>query len=151
MKVLVTGSAGFIGSHVAQVLLARGDTVIGFDSLNDYYDVTLKQARLARFIDHPNYIHVQADLANRAAVEPYKAKIADGSLALVVADTLPTQIEQLKEGFSAGQVGQRPFEMGYKVMQAFEQMAEGGAAPEDPTYTGLDICTPETADTCIAK
>lgn len=89
--------------------------------------------------------------ANRAAVEPYKAKIADGSLALVVADTLPTQIEQLKEGFSAGQVGQRPFEMGYKVMQAFEQMAEGGAAPEDPTYTGLDICTPETADTCIAK
>jgi len=69
MKVLVTGTAGFIGSHVAQVLLARGDTVIGFDSLNDYYDVTLKQARLARFIDHPNYIHVQADLADRAAVE----------------------------------------------------------------------------------
>ena len=69
MKVLVTGTAGFIGSHVAQVLLARGDTVIGFDSLNDYYDVTLKEARLARFIDHPNYIHVQADLADRAAVE----------------------------------------------------------------------------------
>src|SRR3989339_304372 len=69
MKVLVTGTAGFIGSHVAQVLLARGDTVIGFDSLNDYYDVTLKQARLGRFIDHPNYIHVQADLADRAAAE----------------------------------------------------------------------------------
>ncbi len=89
--------------------------------------------------------------ANRAAVEPYKAAIADGSLALVVADTLPTQIEQMKEGYSAGQVGQRPFEMGYKVMQAFEQMAEGGAAPADPTYTGLDVCTPATADTCIAK
>jgi ribose transport system substrate-binding protein len=89
--------------------------------------------------------------ANRAAVEPYKGKIADGSLALVVADTLPTQIDQMKEGFSAGQVGQRPFEMGYKVMEAFEQMAEGGAAPADPTYTGLDICTPQTADTCIAK
>lgn len=89
--------------------------------------------------------------ANRAAVEPYKPKIADGSLALVVADTLPTQIEQMKEGFSAGQVGQRPFEMGYKVMLAFQQMADGGAAPEDPTYTGLDVCTPETADTCIAK
>ncbi len=68
MKVLVTGTAGFIGSHVAQVLLARGDTVIGFDSLNDYYDVTLKQARLARFIDHPGYVHIQADLADRAAV-----------------------------------------------------------------------------------
>jgi ribose transport system substrate-binding protein len=89
--------------------------------------------------------------ANRAAVEPYKDKIADGSLALVVADTLPTQIEQLKEGYSAGQVGQRPFEMGYQVMLAFQKMAEGGAAPADPTYTGLDVCTPETADTCIAK
>ena len=89
--------------------------------------------------------------ANRAAVEPYKGKIADGSLALVVADTLPIQIEQMKEGFSAGQVGQRPFEMGYQVMLAFQQMADGGAAPADPTYTGLDVCTPETADTCIAK
>ena len=67
--------------------------------------------------------------ANRAAVEPYKAKIADGSLALVVADTLPTQIEQMKEGFSAGQVGQRPFQMGYEVMNALQQMADGGAAP----------------------
>jgi ribose transport system substrate-binding protein len=89
--------------------------------------------------------------ANRAAVEPYKEKIASGELALVVADTLPIQIEQMKEGFSAGQVGQRPFEMGYQVMLAFQQMAEGGAAPADPSYTGLDVCTPETVDTCIAK
>lgn len=89
--------------------------------------------------------------ANRAAVEPYKAQIADGSLALVVADTLPVQIDQMKEGLSAGQVGQRPFQMGYEVMQAFQQIAEGGAAPADPSYTGLDVCTPETADTCIAK
>ncbi|WP_250633816.1 NAD-dependent epimerase [Pinirhizobacter soli] len=69
MKVLVTGTAGFIGSHVALRLLERGDEVIGFDSLNDYYDVTLKRARLARFIDHPKYTHIQADLADRAAVE----------------------------------------------------------------------------------
>jgi len=69
MKVLVTGTAGFIGSHVALTLLARGDEVIGFDNLSDYYDVTLKQARLARFIDHPNYTHVHADLADRDAVE----------------------------------------------------------------------------------
>ena len=89
--------------------------------------------------------------ANRAAVENYKDKIADGSLALVVADTLPVQIDQMKEGYSAGQVGQRPFEMGYEVMNAFQQMADGGDAPEDPTYTGLDVCTPETADTCIAQ
>ena len=69
MKVLVTGTAGFIGSHLAQRLLARGDTVVGIDNLNDYYDVRLKQARLARFADHPNYRHVAADLADRAAIE----------------------------------------------------------------------------------
>lgn len=69
MKVLVTGTAGFIGSHVAQRLLARGDEVVGFDSLNDYYDVELKKARLARIVDHPGYAHVQADLADREAVE----------------------------------------------------------------------------------
>ncbi len=69
MKILVTGTAGFIGSHVAIKLLERGDEVIGFDSLSDYYDVNLKKARLARFMDHPNYTHIQADLADRAAVE----------------------------------------------------------------------------------
>jgi len=69
MKVLVTGTAGFIGSHLALRLLERGDQVVGFDNLSDYYDVNLKKARLARFIDHPNYTHITADLADRAAVE----------------------------------------------------------------------------------
>ncbi|MGY0557239.1 NAD-dependent epimerase [Lysobacter sp. A421] len=69
MKILVTGTAGFIGSHVALKLLERGDEVIGIDNLSDYYDVTLKQARLARFADHPRYTHIQADLADREAVE----------------------------------------------------------------------------------
>ena len=69
MKVLVTGTAGFIGSHLAMRLLERGDEVIGFDNLSDYYDVNLKKARLARFIDHPGYTHITADLADRAAVE----------------------------------------------------------------------------------
>src|SRR5690606_34865183 len=69
MKVLVTGTAGFIGSHLALRLLERGDEVVGIDNLNDYYDVTLKQARLARFADHPGYTHVHADLADRDAVE----------------------------------------------------------------------------------
>jgi UDP-glucuronate 4-epimerase len=69
MRVLVTGTAGFIGSHVALQLLERGDEVIGFDSLNDYYDVNLKKARLARFMGHPGYTHIHADLADRTAVE----------------------------------------------------------------------------------
>ncbi|WP_287598299.1 NAD-dependent epimerase [Thermomonas sp.] len=74
MKVLVTGTAGFIGSHVAQMLLARGDEVVGVDNLNDYYDVSLKQARLARLLDKPGYTHIAADLADRAAVEQAFAK-----------------------------------------------------------------------------
>lgn len=69
MKVLVTGTAGFIGSHVAKRLLERGDEVIGVDNLNDYYDVELKRARLARFQDHSGYTHITADLADRSAIE----------------------------------------------------------------------------------
>ncbi len=69
MKILVTGTAGFIGSHVAMRLLERGDQVIGVDNLSDYYDVNLKKARLARFAEHPNYTHITADLADRDAIE----------------------------------------------------------------------------------
>ena len=69
MKILVTGTAGFIGMHTAEKLLARGDTVIGLDNMNDYYDVTLKKARLARLMAHANYRHVHADLADRPAME----------------------------------------------------------------------------------
>ena len=69
MKVLVTGTAGFIGSHVARHLLDRGDEVIGLDNLNDYYDVGLKRARLAQFDGNDAYTHVHADLADRAAIE----------------------------------------------------------------------------------
>ncbi|TVS18274.1 MAG: NAD-dependent epimerase [Gammaproteobacteria bacterium] len=69
MKVLVTGTAGFIGSHVAQRLLARGDEVVGLDNLNDYYDVTLKHARLDRLEQAARYTHVHADLADRGAME----------------------------------------------------------------------------------
>jgi ribose transport system substrate-binding protein len=89
--------------------------------------------------------------AYKNVAEKHKARIASGELALVVADTLPVQMELMKEGLSSGQVGQRPFQMGYETMNALLQMAEGGAPPKDPTYTGLDVCTPETADTCIAK
>jgi len=79
----------------------------------------------------------------------YKDKIASGALALVVADTLPVQIELMKKGLSAGQVGQRPFEMGYKTMYFLKDIKDGKAAPKDPTYTGLDVCTPKNVATCI--
>lgn len=67
MTVLVTGAAGFIGSAVSLRLLARGDTVIGIDNHNDYYDPALKEARLARQLGHPNYTHLRIDLADRSA------------------------------------------------------------------------------------
>ncbi|GAA0378976.1 NAD-dependent epimerase [Brevundimonas terrae] len=66
--VLVTGSAGFIGFHTAQRLLARGETVIGLDNLNAYYDPALKQARLDQLLAHPNYRHHTLDLADREGV-----------------------------------------------------------------------------------
>ncbi len=66
---LVTGTAGFIGSHVALRLLNDGHKVVGFDDMNDYYDVNLKKARLALFENHPNYTHITANLADRESVE----------------------------------------------------------------------------------
>ncbi|RAN80018.1 capsular biosynthesis protein CpsI [Bacillus sp. SRB_336] len=69
MRILVTGTAGFVGAALAQRLLARGDVIHGFDNHNDYYDPALKEARLARFADHPNYTHQRADLADADAVD----------------------------------------------------------------------------------
>jgi UDP-glucuronate 4-epimerase len=65
MKILVTGTAGFIGNQLALKLLKRGDQVIGIDNLNDYYDVNLKIARLARISDYKNYTDIRADIADR--------------------------------------------------------------------------------------
>jgi UDP-glucuronate 4-epimerase len=69
MRVLITGSAGFIGAALSEVLLARGDAVFGYDNLNPYYDVALKRARLARLEALPGFRHRVADLEDRAALE----------------------------------------------------------------------------------
>ncbi len=68
MKILVTGSAGFIGSHLTKYLLARGDEVIGLDNLNDYYDVNLKLARLEQFEGQASFRFVKLDLADRQGI-----------------------------------------------------------------------------------
>lgn len=68
MKVLVTGAAGFIGSATALRLLDRSDEVIGLDNLNEYYDVTLKRARLERLRSHASFRFLQLDLADREAM-----------------------------------------------------------------------------------
>ena len=69
MNILVTGSAGFIGSHLAQKLLEREDTVIGIDNHNDYYDIKLKEDRLNQFIDNKNYSHYRCDIADKNEIE----------------------------------------------------------------------------------
>lgn len=68
-KVLITGAAGFIGFHLAKRLLAKGATVLGFDNLNDCYDVTLKDARLEVLRQFPAFTFVKGDLADEQAVE----------------------------------------------------------------------------------
>ena len=74
MKVLVTGTAGFIGNELALRLLARGDEIIGVDNLNDYYDVSLKEARLARIKDHANFTEEPINIEDRDAIEHVFAK-----------------------------------------------------------------------------
>jgi UDP-glucuronate 4-epimerase len=69
MIILITGTAGFIGSALAMRLLSRGDQVIGIDNHNDYYDPSIKEARLARFISNPSYTHLRIDLADKHAIE----------------------------------------------------------------------------------
>jgi UDP-glucuronate 4-epimerase len=68
VKILVTGAAGFIGAAQSQRLLERGDTVIGIDNLNDYYDPVLKRARLERLLVYPNFRFIQIDIAHREAM-----------------------------------------------------------------------------------
>jgi UDP-glucuronate 4-epimerase len=77
VAILVTGAAGFIGYHVTQALLARGERVIGVDSLNAYYDVRLKRSRLAQLLQHKAFAFHATDIADRQAMEAVAAACPD--------------------------------------------------------------------------
>jgi UDP-glucuronate 4-epimerase len=79
MTIIVTGAAGFIGFNVATALLARGQAVLGIDNLNAYYDVALKEARLAQLRRHPGFRFIKADVADRTAMDGFAAAAPDAT------------------------------------------------------------------------
>jgi ribose transport system substrate-binding protein len=117
-------------------------------SVQQMEDILARYPDLDAFVPTGGFPQFVPD-AYRNVANEHKDRIESGELALVVADTLPVQMELMKEGLSLGQVGQRPFEMGYQTMYFLNDIIRNGKNPTDPTYTGLDVCTPKTADTCI--
>jgi ribose transport system substrate-binding protein len=117
-------------------------------SVQQMEDILARYPDLDAFVPTGGFPQFVPD-AYRNVASKHKDRIDDKSLALVVADTLPVQMELMSEGLSLGQVGQRPFEMGYQTMYFLNDIIRNGKNPADPTYTGLDVCTPETADSCI--
>ena len=113
-------------------------------------DILARYPDLDAFISTGAFTQWNPD-AYRNVATKVKDRIDSGELALVVADTLPMQMDLLKEGLSHGQVGQRPFDMGYQTMHFLLDIVENGKNPEDPTFTGLDVCTPDNAETCIGS
>ncbi|NRG18255.1 sugar-binding protein [Rhizobiales bacterium] len=121
----------------------------GNKAIQGMTDILAKEADLTAFISTGAFTQ-WFDNAYRQAAEPYQDKMASGEMSIIVADTLPMQMAQLKDGLSNGQVGQRPFEMGYRAMFVLKDLAEGKSV-DDPIYTGLDVCTPDNVDSCLAQ
>ena len=111
-------------------------------------DTLNKYPNLDAFVPTGGFCEFLPD-AYKNSMSKFKDKIASGKIAIAVADTLPMQLDDLKAGLATGNVGQRPFDMGYKVMYFLKAMKEGKAPPKDPTYTGLDVCTPQNVATCV--
>lgn len=142
---MLTGQGGW--TEIAGCPLITDDD--GNRAIQGLTDILAREPDLTAFISTGAFTQ-WFDNAYRQAVEPYKARLESGELSILVADTLDMQMAQLKDGLSSGQVGQRPFEMGYRSMFILKDLIEGNEV-EDPIYTGLDVCTPENADSCLAQ
>jgi ribose transport system substrate-binding protein len=132
--------------------------VDGCPLMNDGdYTVTVKQfdETLAKYPDLTAFVPVGGwaqlfPAGYREVVGRYKERILNKKTLYLTGDTLPPQMELVAEGLSHVNVGQKPFDMGYKSMVALKDIKEGKKVP-DPMYTGLDICTPESAKTCLGR
>ena len=111
------------------------------DILNKYADLDVFISTGA-FTQWSNNAYLQA-------IAPHRTRMDKGELVVVVADTLPMQMQQLRAGASHGQVGQRPFEMGYQAMYVLKDI-KAGKKVNDPIYTGLDVCDQSNASSCLA-
>ncbi len=105
MRILVTGAAGFIGAALSERLLARGDTVLGYDNLNPYYDVNLKHARLARLTSQENFSFVQAGIEDRASVERAFAEFKPARVVNLAAQAGVRYVEHLVYASSSSVYG----------------------------------------------
>ena len=112
-------------------------------------DVTAANPKLDAFVLVGGWAQFgpEAYAATTTQLEP---RLKSGELVIIAGDTLPPQMDALKAGHSNAQVGQRPFEMGYRAPSVLIDLINGKSV-EDPLYTGLDECTPETVDSCLAK
>lgn len=142
---MLAGEGGW--TEVAGCPLITDDD--GNKAVQGLTDILAKEQNLTAFISTGAFTQ-WFDNAYRQAVGPYKARMDAGDLSIVVADTLPMQMDQLKEGLSNGQVGQRPFEMGFRAMHILKDLA-GGMRVEPVIYTGLDVCMMDNADSCLAQ
>tara|TARA_B100000795_G_C22719728_1_gene406921 strand:+ start:63 stop:1073 length:1011 start_codon:yes stop_codon:yes gene_type:complete len=105
MKLLITGSAGFIGSALSIELLKRGDVVVGIDNHNDYYDPVLKEKRLARHLDHSNYTHIRADIEDNSLQSLFKEHKFDGVVNLAAQAGVRYSIENPQAYINTNIVG----------------------------------------------
>ena len=105
MKLLITGSAGFIGSALSIELLKRGDVVVGIDNHNDYYDPILKEKRLARHLDHSNYTHIRADIEDNSLQSLFKEHKFDGVVNLAAQAGVRYSIENPQAYINTNIVG----------------------------------------------
>ena len=105
-------------------------------------DTLAKYPRLDALIQTGGFAELVPD-AYHAVLGSYREKIASGEPAIVSGDTLPLQLQAVREGLSSGEVGQRPFEMGYKAMYILKSIRDGKGPP--------GICTPQNVDTCVSR